>query len=347
MPAATDGWPEQVTAEGHGSAATPRQPSDAPMRTGDEQEDVGAEALRPADSLTIYLDEIGAASLLTPSQEMRLGAALARGRAVRDRLAKGEGRPAERDAATQAVARAKDAQRRLIEANLRLVVSIARRYQHHGLPLPDLIQEGNLGLLRAVDKFDYRRGHRFSTYASWWIRQAITRALDTQSRIVRVPAYVAELARHARRMTGDLEQRAGHELAPADIAAALHVPPETMTRAFSSGQPPVSLETAVTADGHTLREVVGDDNAPSPDDAAYRALLRQHVQVTLATLPERERMVLQLRFGLAGHGPHTLGEIGRRLGLTRERTRQIESAALRRLRATELSTEVDHPDDVA
>jgi RNA polymerase primary sigma factor len=239
------------------------------------------------------------------------------------------------------VARAENAQRRLIEANLRLVVSIARRYQRHGLPLPDLIQEGNLGLFRAVDKFDYRRGYRFSTYATWWIRQAITCALDKQSRTVRVPEYVAELARHARRMTGDLEQRAGHELAPAEVAAALHVPPETMTRALSSWQQPVSLETAVTADGHVLGEVVGDDTAPLPDDAAYRALLRQHVQAALATLPERERMVLQLRFGLTGHPPHTLGEIGRRLGLTRERARQIESATLRRLRATELSTEVD------
>jgi len=317
------------------------------MRTGDEQEDAGAEAIGPADSLTIYLEEIGAVSLLTPSQEMILGAALSRGRAARDRLAKWEVRPAERDAATQAVARAEDAQRRLIEANLRLVVSIARRYQQHGLPLPDLIQEGNLGLLRAVDKFDYRRGHRFSTYASWWIRQAITRALDKQSWTVHVPVHVAELARHARWMTGNLEQRAGHELAPADIAAALHVPPETMAQALSSGQLPISLETAVTEDGHALSEVVGDDNAPSPDDAAYRALLRQHVQAALATLPERERMVLQLRFGLAGHRPHTLGEIGRRLGLTRERTRQIESAALRRLRTSDLSAAVDHHDDVA
>src|SRR2546421_4800188 len=172
MAAATDGWPAQDTAEGHGSAATPREPIDAPMRTGDEQEDTGAEVIRPADSLTLYLDEIGAAALLTPSQEMLLGAALARGWAERDRLANWQVRPAEWDAATQAVARAEDAQRRLIEANLRLVVGIARRYQQHGLPLADLIQEGNLGLLRAVDKFDYRRGHRFPTYAFWWIRQA-------------------------------------------------------------------------------------------------------------------------------------------------------------------------------
>jgi RNA polymerase primary sigma factor len=317
------------------------------MRPGDELEEASAEASKPTDSLSLYLDEIGASALLTPRQELLLGAAVARGRVVRDRLAQGELHPAEWDAATHAVARAEDAQRRLIEANLRLVVSIARRYQHHGLPLLDLIQEGNLGLLRAVDKFDYHKGHRFSTYATWWIRQAITRALDKQSRIVRVPAYMAELARHARRLTGDLEQRAGHELAPADTAAALHVPPETMARALWSWQPPVSLETAITADGHALGEVVRDDNAPSPDDAADRALLRQHVQAALATLPERERMVLQLRFGLAGHRLHTLGEIGRQLGLTRERARQLEAAALRRLRATDLSAEVDHPGDVA
>jgi RNA polymerase primary sigma factor len=347
MAVATDGWPEQDTAEGHRNAAILREPTDVPLRPGDEQEDAGAEATRPADSLTLYLDEIGVASLLTPSREMLLGAALARGRAMRDRLAKGEVPPAERDAATQAVARAEDAQRRLIEANLRLVVSIARRYQQHGLPLPDLIQEGNLGLLRAVDKFDYRRGYRFSTYATWWIRQAITHALDTQSRIVRVPVYVAALARHARRMTEDLEQRTGHEPAPADIAAALHVPSETMARALSSGQPPVSLETGVTADGHALGGVLGDDTAPSPDDAAYSTLLRQHVQEALATLPERERMVLQLRFGLAGHRPHTLAEIGQRLGLTPERARQLEAAALRRLHATDLSAEVDHHNDAA
>jgi RNA polymerase primary sigma factor len=347
MAVATDGWPEQDTAEGHRSATTPREPTDVPRRPGDEQEDTGAEATSPTDSLALYLDEIGAAALLTPSQEMRLGAALARGRAVRDRLAKGEVRPAEWDAATQAMARAQDARRRLIEANLRLVVSIARRYQQHGLPLADLIQEGNLGLLRAVDKFDYRRGHRFSTYATWWIRQAITRALDQQSRTVRVPVYVTALARHVRRMTEDLEQCAGHEPAPADIAAALHVPPETMARALSSGQPLVSLETAITADGHALGEVLGDDTAPTPDDAAYRALLHRHVQAALATLPERERLVLQWRFGLAGHRSHTLGEIGRRLGLTPERARQIESAALCRLRATDLSAEVDHDNDVA
>jgi RNA polymerase primary sigma factor len=317
----------------------------APLRTDTEQDEAGPEASDLADSLTFYLDQIGAVSLLTPSQERMLGQALARGRAVRQRRATPEGSAAQRDAATQAVARAEDARCRLIEANLRLVVSIARRYQQHGLPLADLIQEGNLGLFRAVDRFDYRQGYRFSTYATWWIRQAITRALDKQSRTVRVPVYVEQLARYVRRVTEDLEQRAGHELAPAEVAAALHVPPTTVARALAAGQPPISLEAMVTEDGHALGEIIRDDNAPSPDDAAYRALVHKQVQAALAALPERERVVLQWRFGLAGHRPHTLGEIGRRLGLTRERTRQIESAALRRLRTSDLSTAVDRHDD--
>ena len=346
MSAATDGWPDQNRVEAQESAATPEEPAGAPIRTDTAQDEAGPEASDLAESLTFYLDEIGAVSLLTPSQERMLGQALARGRAVRHHLATREGSAAQRDAATQAVARAEDARRRLIEANLRLVVSIARRYQRRRLPLADLIQEGNLGLFHAVDRFDYRRGYRFSTYATWWIRQAITRALDKQSRIVRMPVYVEQLARHVRRVTGDLEQRAGHEPAPAEVAATLHVARTTVARALAAAQPPVSLEATVTADGHVLGEVVRDDNAPSPDDVAYKALLRQQVQAALAALPERERVVLQLRFGLAGHRPHTLGEIGRRLGLTRERTRQIESAALRRLRTSDLSTAVDHPDDV-
>jgi RNA polymerase primary sigma factor len=347
MSAATDGWPDQNRAEAQATAFIPEEPTGAPIRTDTAQDEAGPEASDLAESLTFYLDEIGAVSLLTPSQERMLGQALARGRAVRHRLATRESSAAQRDATTQAVARAEDARRRLIEANLRLVVSIARRYQRRGLPLADLIQEGNLGLFRAVDKFDYRRGYRFSTYANWWIRQAITRALDQQSRTVRVPTYVGELVRHIRRVSRDLEQCTGHEPAPAEVAAALHVPPETVARALSSGQPPVSLEAAATEDGHALGEIVRDDNAPSPDDVAYRALLRQQVQAALAALPERERVVLRLRFGLAGHRPHTLREIGLRLGLTHERTRQIEAAALRQLRKSDLSSAIDHPDDVA
>jgi RNA polymerase primary sigma factor len=317
------------------------------MRTDTEQDEARLEASDFAESLTFYLDEIGAVSLLTPSQERMLGQALARGRAVRHRLATRESSAAQRDAATQALARAEDARRRLIEANLRLVVSIARRYQRRGLPLADLIQEGNLGLFRAVDRFDYRRGYRFSTYATWWIRQAITRALDQQSRTVRVPVYVAEVARHVRRVSRDLEQCRGHEPAPAEVAATLHVPLRTVARALSAGQPPVSLEATVTEDGHALGDIVRDDNAPSPDDVAYRAFVHEQVQGALAALPERERVVLQLRFGLEGHRPHTLREIGLRLGLTHERTRQIEAAALRRLRKSDLFSALDHPGDVA
>jgi RNA polymerase primary sigma factor len=347
MSAATDGWLDQNRAEAQGSAVTPGEPTGAPIPLDPEQDETGPQASGLAESLVLYLDEIGAVSLLTPSQERMLGQALARGRAVRHRRATRAGTAAQREAATQALARAEEARRRLIEANLRLVVSIARHYKQRGLPLADLIQEGNLGLFRAVDRFDHRRGYRFSTYATWWIRQAITRALDQQSRTVRVPVYVAELARHVRRVTGDLEQSAGHEPAPAEIAAALDVPPTTVAWALAAGQPPVSLEATVTEDGHALGEIIRDDNAPSLDDAAYQALLHQQVQAALAALPERERVVLQLRFGLAGYRPHTLGEIGLRLGLTRERTRQIDVSALRRLRTSSLSSALDNHDDVA
>jgi RNA polymerase primary sigma factor len=315
--------------------------------TDDEQRETGGEAATPADSLKIYVDEIRTVPLLTRDQEVVLGMALADDRALRACLAEREISPAQQDAALQAGDRAGDARLRLVEANLRLVVVIARRYQQRGLPLPDLIQEGNLGLLRAVDKFDYRQGYRFSTYASWWIRRAIIRALEDQARTIRVPLHVAELARHVKRMTEDLEQREGHELTAAEVAAALHIPADTVALALSSQQQPISLDTAVTEDGHALGEVLQDDTAPSPDQEAYRALVVQHVRATLATLPERQRAVLQLRFGLDDDRAHSLGEIGRQLGLTRERVRQIEVAALTKLRRTDLSAEGDHHHDVA
>jgi RNA polymerase primary sigma factor len=309
---------------------------DAPIKNSTAEPD-GA----PDEGLPIYLREIGAVSLLTPDEERRLAQCLARGKDARRRLSAGEVACCDQGAAARLVAQGEDARRRMIEANLRLVVSIARRYLRRGLPLPDLIQEGNLGLFRAVEKFDHEKGYRFSTYAYWWIRQAITRALADYGRTVRVPVHMVDFAAHVAKVAGDLEQRLGRELDTADIAAALGVSEEKVVLALASVRQPASLESPVTEDGGTLGDVLPDANLPSLDDEAQKSLLRSHVQGVLEKLSDRERIVVQLRFGLSGERAHTLGEIGERLQLTRERVRQIEAEALGKLRNTDLCTEID------
>ncbi len=318
MAAATEQWPEQAAAASRAQV----------------------------ESLSVYLRDIGAVPLLTRAQEMLLGEALARGRATQQRPVTRKVSAAEKDVAARTAAHA-EACRRLIEANLRLVVHIARRYQGRGVAFDDLIQEGNLGLFRAVDRFDYRQGHRFSTYAVWWICQAISRAVDRQSGAIHVPIHLIEFTRTVRRVTDDLEQRVGHEVAQADVAAVLHVPVKKVAHALTARPQLVSLEAAVTEDGQGLEEVVPDHTTPPPDEEASTSILRHHVQAALATLPERERLVVQLHFGLDGYRPHTLDEIGRRLRVTRERGRQIEAGALARLRVTDLSDEIDRPVDAA
>ncbi|HZS92658.1 MAG TPA: sigma-70 family RNA polymerase sigma factor [Chloroflexota bacterium] len=303
----------------------------------DPQQTVGV------DSVAVYLAEIGTIPLLTARQEKALALTLATGQSARHRLESESLTPRERDAALRDVARADDARRRLIEANLRLVVHIASRYRLRELAFSDLIQEGNLGLSHAVDKFDYRLGCRLSTYASWWIRQAISRALANESRTVRLPVYKRTLARQAARMRDELAQQTGQEPSPADIASALHLPLAIVNAALSCQQPPISLDAPITEDGATLAEVLPDVDARAPEEEAEAALLSWRVHEVLATLPERERTVLQLRFGLQGHRVHTLGEIGERMGLTRERVRQIETKALVALRSSDLSSECDHP----
>jgi RNA polymerase primary sigma factor len=297
------------------------------------------------DSLPIYLDEIGAISLLTPDEERSLATTVACGKEVRRQLLAGEVSPDARAAAAQVVACGDEARRRMIEANLRLVVSIARDYAPRGgLPFLDLIQEGNLGLFRAVDRFDHRLGYRFTTYASWWIRQAMTRALAAYGSTMRLPRHLGDLTARVVKAMSELEQQLGRELGAGEIAQLLDLPLEKVALVLMSLQAPASLETPLTEDGVTLGDILPDAELPLLDEEVQQRVLRAHVRSVLQTLTERERLVVQLRFGLQGNDVHTLDEIAKHLRLTRERVRQIEARALAKLRTSDLQTEVDHHD---
>ena len=259
------------------------------------------------DSLRLYLRSIGRVELLTAGEEIALAKRIEKGDIV--------------------------AKRHMVEANLRLVVSIAKGYLGRGLGFLDLIQEGSLGLIRAVEKFDYRRGYKFSTYATWWIRQAVTRAIADKARTIRIPVHMVEKLNRVAHVERQLVQRLGREPEPQEIAAELKISVREVRDILRVAQMPVSLEKPVgDEDESELGDFVADDQTEEPFDAATENLQREDIQRALDALPERERQVIELRYGLRGHEPLTLEEVGRAFGVTRERIRQIENNTLRKLK---------------
>ncbi len=289
-----------------------------------------------SDLFRQYLREIGRIPLLTAAEEVELARRVEAGLFAEAKLACTPAPDLDSQLAVDLdtlVVMGRMAKRRLIEANLRLVVSVAKRYVGRGLTMLDLVQEGNLGLIRAVEKFDYARGYKFSTYATWWIRQAMSRALADQARTIRVPVHVVELINRVIRVQRRMLQEHGQEPTAEEVAAHLDLPPERIGEVLRLAQEPVSLHAPVgEEDDVALGDLIEDGDAASPVESAAFLLLREHLEAVLSTLGERERKVVQLRYGLADGRPRTLEEIGRIFGVTRERIRQIESKTLSKLR---------------
>ncbi|MEV6009594.1 RNA polymerase sigma factor [Streptomyces sp. NPDC051976] len=311
-----------------GTAAVTDEPEDEPRPLREESAGPSADLFRQ------YLREIGRIPLLTAAQEVELARRVEAGLFAEEKL--GNFPDLDSQLAVdldRLVVLGRMAKRRLIEANLRLVVSVAKRYVGRGLTMLDLVQEGNLGLIRAVEKFDYARGYKFSTYATWWIRQAMSRALADQARTIRVPVHVVELINRVVRVQRRLLQERGYEPTTEEVAAQLDLPEERVSEVLRLAQEPVSLHAPVGEEEDVaLGDLIEDGDATSPVESAAFLLLRQHLDAVLSTLGERERKVVQLRYGLADGRPRTLEEIGRIFGVTRERIRQIESKTLNKLR---------------
>jgi len=285
------------------------------------------------DTIGLYLKEVSRVPLLTAEEEVALAQRIERGRMAREELAKGKVSPRRRTELRRFIEDGWSAREHLITANSRLVISVAKKYMGRGVPFLDLIQEGNIGLIRATKKFDYRRGHKFSTYATWWIRQAVTRAIADQGRTIRVPVHMGDQINKLLRVQHQLTQRLGREPSVEELAEALDVPPKKVENMIQVARRPLSLETPTDdEEDSVLGDFIEDDEAPPPDDTATYNLLKEHLGEVLNGLPPREVRILQLRYGLLDGQAYTLEEVGRKMGVTRERVRQIEAQALSRLR---------------
>jgi len=288
------------------------------------------------DTIGLYLKEMARVSLLGVDEEIQLAQRIEAGRAAQKELQKSNGScpQARRQELEERVQEGSSAREHLIKANTRLVVSIAKRYMGRGVPFLDLIQEGNLGLMKAVEKYEYQRGFRFSTYATWWIRQTITRAIADQGRTIRVPVHMVDRIRLLYKTSHEMEQKLGRVPTTDELAEAIGSPTSKVEWMMRVSWLPLSLESPINGDDEDveLGMFVEDDITPSPIQSAYTKLLREKVEAVLDTLPPREARILRMRFGLENGRSYTLEEVGQKFGLTRERIRQIESKALRRLR---------------
>ena len=278
------------------------------------------------DTIGLYLKEVGRVPLLTAVEEVELAQRIERGRLAREELARGNVNLRRRTELQRLIEDGWLAREHLITANSRLVISVAKKYMGRGVPFLDLIQEGNIGLIRAAKKFDYRRGHKFSTYATWWIRQAVTRAIADQGRTIRVPVHMGDQINKLLRVQHQLTQRLGRDPSVDELANSLDVTPQKVENMIQVARRPLSLETPTDDEENSvLGDFIQDEEVPAPDETATYNLLREHLDTVLNTLPPREVRILQLRYGLLDGQAYTLEEVGRKMGVTRERVRQIRS----------------------
>ena len=336
-----------------GRGVSVQEESEGPIAAGDDEEWLVSAALEELlasapithrfngqnhDALDLYFQEMRQQTLLTATEEVQLAKAIEAGRAAAKNLSHTERHDYVTSSIHEALFMAEAARSRLALSNTRLVISIAKKYQGRGLPLLDLIQEGNIGLLKAVDKYDYRMGNRFSTYATWWIRQAVARAVLNYGRMIRLPAHLSQELNQLYRVAQDLEQEGAHAPSPEEIAERVEIPLARVEWLMTASQRPINLEQTLGEEGDTeIGELVQDQNSPSPSDTVAESMLVEQVEGILAQLPQREAEILRLRFGLEGYEPHTLKEIGAMFNLSRERIRQLEKLILSKLRVPEIA----------
>jgi len=320
-------------AEEEDEAATEAEKDDPLQKVEEEERAADVTGISSDDSISLYLKQMASVPLLTREEEVMLAKQMEQGLLAERRLSRGGQGLSQHQEYLRRAGLGEKARAHLIKANTRLVVSIAKRYMGQGVPFLDLIQEGNLGLMKAVDKFDYRRGCKFSTYATWWIRQSITRALAQQGRVIRLPSHVGDRIRKMYRTAQQLEQRSGQRPTMTEIAEQMGTTPARVRWLIRVSRRPLSLEKPVGEEQDSeLGEFIEDEDSPTPPDRAAQNLLAEELEQILATLTPREARILRLRFGLQDGHAYTLKEVGAKFGLTRERIRQIERQALRRLR---------------